>query len=77
VVTAGRLRAAGDTRLVAGDDDPYCPGGAASHYGRPLGLDTGTVRDGAHLDLDAGYGSWPSILGWCLDPSVRVACRCT
>lgn len=67
--------AAGAVRLVAGDDDPYCPGGAAAHYGRALGLDTDVVRGGGHLDLEAGYGAWTSVLDWCLDPSVRVGPR--
>ncbi|MHA5047864.1 RBBP9/YdeN family alpha/beta hydrolase [Streptomyces sp. SD15] len=74
--TAAQLRAAaGVTRLVATDDDPYCPAGAAKEYGVPLGLDTDIVPGGAHLDLDAGYGSWPSVLAWCLDPEVRISGR--
>lgn len=71
-VDAPRLHAAGHTRLVAADNDPYCPGGAAAHYGRPYGLDTDTVPGGAHLDLPAGYGPWPSVLDWCLEPSAPV-----
>ncbi|MFG2647310.1 RBBP9/YdeN family alpha/beta hydrolase [Streptomyces sp. NPDC048436] len=67
--------AAGATRLVAGDDDPYCPGGAAEQYGVPLGLDTDVVPGGGHLDLDAGYGAWESVLAWCLDSSVRISGR--
>ncbi|MEV8014838.1 alpha/beta hydrolase [Streptomyces sp. NPDC086554] len=67
--------AAGVTRLVAADDDPYCPGGAAERYGVPLGLDTDVVPGGGHLDLDAGYGAWPSVLGWCIDPAVRISAR--
>ncbi|WP_369230328.1 RBBP9/YdeN family alpha/beta hydrolase [Streptomyces sp. R21] len=75
-VTAAEVKAAaGVTRLVAADDDPYCPGGAAHHYGLPLGLDTDVVPGGRHLDLDAGYGSWPSVLDWCLDPAVRITGR--
>ncbi|MFI9587654.1 RBBP9/YdeN family alpha/beta hydrolase [Streptomyces sp. NPDC052236] len=62
----------GTVRLVGTDDDPHCAGGAAEHYGRPLALDTDTVPGGAHLDLDAGYGPWPAVLAWCLDPSVRI-----
>ncbi|MGW4033902.1 RBBP9/YdeN family alpha/beta hydrolase [Streptomyces sp. NPDC004838] len=74
--TAAQLAAAAAvTRLVAGDDDPYCPGGAAEQYGRPLALDTDVIPGGAHLDMDAGYGSWPSLLDWCLDPSVRISAR--
>ncbi|MFJ8072767.1 RBBP9/YdeN family alpha/beta hydrolase [Streptomyces sp. NPDC096176] len=75
-VTGPQARAAAArTRLVAGDDDPYCPGGADLHYGRPLGLDTDTITGGAHLDLDAGYGPWPSVLAWCLDPAERIVAR--
>ncbi|MFF3327012.1 RBBP9/YdeN family alpha/beta hydrolase [Streptomyces sp. NPDC002889] len=75
-VTGAQVRTpAGGTRLVAGDDDPYCPGGAAQQYGLPLGLDTDVVPGGAHLDLDAGYGPWPSVLDWCVDPAVRIGPR--
>jgi predicted alpha/beta hydrolase family esterase len=57
------------TRLVCSDNDPYCPAGAAADYGVPLNIPT-TVLDGAaHLDMDAGYGSWPSIRDWCLSGS--------
>ncbi|WP_329116985.1 RBBP9/YdeN family alpha/beta hydrolase [Streptomyces sp. NBC_01465] len=74
--TAAQVAAAsGATRLVAGDDDPYCAGGAADHYGKLLGLETDVVAGGGHLSLDEGYGAWPSVLDWCLDPSVRLAAR--
>ena len=63
------------TRLVAADDDPYFPGGAASRYADRFGLDTDVVPGGQHLDLSAGYGSWPSVLAWCSDPSVRISAR--
>jgi predicted alpha/beta hydrolase family esterase len=62
-------------RLVASDDDPYCAGGAAEVYGRPLGLDVDVVPGGGHLDMAAGYGAWPSVLRWCADPAVRVTGR--
>jgi predicted alpha/beta hydrolase family esterase len=69
-VTGGRLDAAAlHTRLVCSDNDPYCPAGAAGDYGVPLGIPT-TILDGAgHLDMDAGYGPWPSIRDWCLSDS--------
>ncbi|TGA86699.1 alpha/beta hydrolase [Streptomyces sp. MZ04] len=74
--TAAQVAGAADvTRLVAADDDPFCPGGAAERYGVPLGLDTDVVPGGGHLDLDAGYGAWPSVLGWCIDPAVRISAR--
>ena len=63
------------TRLVAADDDPYFPGGAASLYADRFGLDADVVPGGRHLDLPAGYGSWPSVLAWCTDPTVRITAR--
>jgi predicted alpha/beta hydrolase family esterase len=64
-------------RLVASDDDPYFPGGAGPFYADGFGVDVDVVPGGAHLDLPAGYGSWPSVLDWCLDPSVRIRGRGT
>ncbi|MFK0168257.1 RBBP9/YdeN family alpha/beta hydrolase [Streptomyces sp. NPDC090306] len=63
------------TRLAAGDDDPYCPGNAQTVYGDPLGVPTDLVPGGAHLDLDAGYGAWPALVDWCLDPRARITAR--
>jgi predicted alpha/beta hydrolase family esterase len=63
------------TRLVAGDDDPYCPEGAGVLYGDPLGIPTDILPGAAHLDLDAGYGSWPAVLDWCLDPAAPITPR--
>ncbi|OQR64878.1 hydrolase [Streptomyces maremycinicus] len=63
------------TRLVAGDDDPYLPEGAQTAYGDPLGLTAELLPGAAHLDLDAGYGSWPSVLEWCLDARARFTVR--
>lgn len=53
-------------RLVCADDDPYCPEGAASLYGGPLGIPVDVVPGGAHLNPDAGYGPWPAVESWCL-----------
>ncbi|AWT43403.1 MULTISPECIES: RBBP9/YdeN family alpha/beta hydrolase [Streptomyces] len=63
------------TRLVAGDEDPYCPEGAQKAYGDPLGLTAEILPGAAHLDLDAGYGSWPSVLEWCLDAGAEFGAR--
>jgi predicted alpha/beta hydrolase family esterase len=56
--------AAGETRLVCADDDPYCPGGAARIYGEPLALDADVIRGSGHLNTDAGYGPWPDVEAW-------------
>jgi predicted alpha/beta hydrolase family esterase len=66
--------AARSTRLVCGDDDPYCPEGAAVAYGS-LGLECDVIAGGGHLDPDAGYGSWPAMLDWCHDPGTRLRGR--
>ncbi|MDH6570196.1 putative alpha/beta hydrolase family esterase [Streptomyces sp. SAI-117] len=65
----------GPTRLVAGDDDPYCPEGARETFGEPLGIPTDILPGAAHLDLDAGYGPWPAVLDWCLDPDAAITPR--
>ncbi|MFJ8631590.1 RBBP9/YdeN family alpha/beta hydrolase [Streptomyces sp. NPDC093568] len=65
----------GPTRLVASDNDPYCAQGADTVYGTPLGLPTDVLPGAAHLDRDAGYGPWPAVLGWCLDPTVEIIAR--
>ena len=62
------------TRLVASDNDPYCPETASLAYG-DLGLDVDLVGGARHLDPDAGYGEWPSVLAWCRDPATRLTAR--
>jgi hypothetical protein len=27
----------------------------------------------AHLNPDSGYGDWPTMVDWCLDPGTRFA----
>jgi hypothetical protein len=66
--------AAKSTRLVYSDDDPFCPEGAHVTFGA-LALDFDVVPGGQHLNPDAGYGTWPSILEWCRDPRVRLTPR--
>ncbi|WP_339129463.1 alpha/beta hydrolase [Streptomyces sp. f51] len=63
------------TRLVAGDDDPYCPEGAGAVYGDPLGVRTQVLAGAGHLGMDAGYGPWPSVLEWCLDGAAPITVR--
>jgi len=66
--------ASGSTRLVSGDGDPYCPEGAAAAY-PALAVDADLVPGGRHLDRDAGYGPWPSVVAWCRDPATRLVGR--
>lgn len=65
--------AAAYTRVVGSDNDPYCPQGADTAYAGPLGLPADVLPGQGHLDLEAGYGSWPSLLDWCLEPEESYA----
>jgi uncharacterized protein len=59
--------AAGATRLVCSDGDPYCPqDGAAHHWGEPLGLPVDLLPGAGHINVEAGYGPWPEMEAWCL-----------
>lgn len=63
-------------RLVASDRDEYSTEGSAHDvYGEPLGLDSEVLVGAGHLTIDDGYGPWPAVLAWCLDPAVRFAPR--
>jgi predicted alpha/beta hydrolase family esterase len=66
--------AADSTRLVATDNDSYCPEGALTAYAS-INADGDVITGGGHLDPVAGYGNWPSVLEWCLDPSTRLTAR--
>ncbi len=52
------------TRLVCSDADPYCPEGAVTVYGQPLGLPTDVLFGRGHLNPDAGLGPWPAAEAW-------------
>ena len=40
-----------------------------------LDLNRDVVPGGRHLDPDAGYGAWPSVLAGCRDPATRLVAR--
>jgi serine hydrolase len=66
-VTAYQVRAAaGTTRMLCSDADPYCPAGAASTFGDPLELDYQLLPGRGHLNPDAGFGPWPEVEAWAL-----------
>jgi uncharacterized protein len=67
-------RAAGSTRIVCGDDDPYCPEGARS-VSTALRVPVEVLPGRGHLDLDAGYGGWPAVRQWCQDPTTTLVAR--
>ena len=51
---------AAGARLVCSDDDPYCPEGAATLYGEPLGIPTDVLPGAGHVNPETGYGPWPA-----------------
>ena len=53
-------------RLVGTDDDPYCPEGAATLYGEPLGIPADVLPGGGHVHQETGFGPWPAAEAWCL-----------
>lgn len=67
-------RPAADTRIVASDADPCCPEGAEAVFAA-LGLPITTIPGGGHLTIAAGYGEWPSVLEWSLDPTATIGPR--
>jgi len=53
-------------RLVASDQDPFCPEGPAEAvYASALGLVAETIRGAGHFTPDDGFGPWPDVLEWC------------
>jgi len=59
-------------QIAASDADPFCPEGAQAVFGAPLGIPVTIIPGGGHLERTAGYGEWPSVLDWCLDPTATL-----
>ncbi|MEY9952039.1 RBBP9/YdeN family alpha/beta hydrolase [Leifsonia sp. EB34] len=68
-------RPAAETRIVASDADPCNPEGARVVFAEPLGIPLTTIPAGGHLTPASGYGTWPSVLDWCLDPTATIVPR--
>lgn len=61
---AGLRRAATQTRLVAGDGDPYCDLAEAKRMAEALRIELDVLPGAGHINTDAGYGEWPAVLKW-------------
>jgi predicted alpha/beta hydrolase family esterase len=61
--------------VVFSDNDPYDPEGSGAKLGEPLGLRSVPLPGQAHLNIDSGYGEWPAMLAWCLDPTTPITPR--
>lgn len=70
--TRGLRRAAGITRMVAGEDDHYCSLTEAKLAAEALRIDLDVIPSGEHLNADAGYGSWSSVLEWVLTATTPI-----
>jgi uncharacterized protein len=68
-------RAGGLTRVVAGTGDPHLSMHSAHALADALQIELDVIPDGEHLDTDAGYGPWPSVLRWALYGSVPLVDR--
>lgn len=62
-------------RLVCSDADPVCIEGADKYFGEKYGCDVDLIPGARHFALSDGYGEWPSMLAWALDPKVRLTAR--
>lgn len=65
--------AAGSTRLVCSDADPWCAVGARTAYAIPLGIDVDVLPGAGHLTIEDGYGPWPQLRAWIDDGSRTLA----
>ncbi len=55
------------TLLVASEADPYSRAGARQEYANPLGLEYVELPEwAAHINIESGFGEWPSVLQWAL-----------
>lgn len=59
-------------RIACSDADPYNPGGGGEQYGEALKAQIDVIPGAAHIGPVDGYGPWPSLEAWCLDPNVRL-----
>jgi len=69
---AARASSRARIRLACSDADPYNPRGAAAQYAEPLDADVDLLSGAGHIGPADGYGPWPSLEAWCLDPSARL-----
>jgi uncharacterized protein len=63
----GVRTAAGETRIVAGDDDPYGDIADVRDYALTLGVPIDVIPGGGHLNTVSGHGPWPDVERWALD----------
>lgn len=67
----GVAAAAGETRLVCSNDDPWCPPEASHRIGEAIGAPIDWLANAGHVNTAAGYGPWPALEAWSLGESDR------
>lgn len=59
--------------IVCCEEDPLNPGrGACERYGDPLGIVPVEIVGARHFTPETGYGSWPSVFEWCMQPGTPI-----
>ena len=61
--------AARATTILCSDHDPYNPSGDTAALAEAAGARRHVIAGGGHLSVDDGYGPWPEVEAWCLDPA--------
>jgi predicted alpha/beta hydrolase family esterase len=64
----------GRLSIVASDNDEYCPDGIEAVFGS-LQVPLIVLPGQGHLNREAGYGTWPSLVAWCEDPTTQLVAR--
>lgn len=59
-------------RIACSDKDPFNPRGGDAIYAAALGADVDLMQRAGHIGPADGYGPWPSVERWCLDPRERL-----
>jgi predicted alpha/beta hydrolase family esterase len=62
---------AAEIRVACSDDDPYNPGGA-QRCAAAFGAEVDIIPGAGHITVDDGYGAWPAVEAWCLEPETRL-----
>lgn len=60
------LLQANSSVLIASDNDPYCPKGAAAEFAEHMDAEFVVVPGGGHITPSDGFGPWPQMLAWAL-----------
>jgi predicted alpha/beta hydrolase family esterase len=57
-----------EVRFVGSESDEYNPQGVENTYADILDVPFDLMPGAGHISTDDGYGPWPEMLAWCLDP---------